>query len=125
MESIIIFLVVGIVFYILYQNGYMITGHKRALSFMGSQGGKKAHFTRCQGYIKRMVRFRQDGLCHFSLKEELAMGSIRVEIQGPKKEVLLQLSSEETKTLAVEKGKKYFLVIHFESATGSYEIDWN
>ena len=39
-------------------------------------------------------------------------------------EVLLQLSSDDTKKLDVEKGKKYFLVIHFENATGSYEIDW-
>lgn len=125
MESIIVILVIGIVIFIMYQQGYMITGHKRAISFMGSQGGKKARFAKCNGHIKRMVRFRQDGICHFTLKEELAMGSIRVEIQGPKKEVLLQLSCDETKTLAVEKGKKYFLVIYFESATGSYEIDWN
>ena len=102
----------------------MITGNKRALSFMGSQGGKKARFTRCNGYIKRMVRFKEDGVCHFSLKKELAMGTVRAEIQGSKKEVLLQLSSDDSKKLVVEKGKKYFLVIHFENATGSYEIDW-
>ena len=57
--------IMGIAFYFLYINGYLVTNAKRAVMYIGSLGGRKATFTSCTGYTKRVIKFRESGSVHW------------------------------------------------------------
>ena len=57
-KIIILFCMIGILSYLLYINGYMVVASKRALMFLSSKRGRKAMFSSCTGYIKRVIKFK-------------------------------------------------------------------
>ena len=111
------------IFAFLYNRGYMVFKSIRAVAFIGSAKGNRAQVTSCTGYIKRIVRFKTDGIYTFLLDAELSKGDMLVELLDSTKQKIMQLNcSNKNASITVEKNKKYYLVIHFKSATGRYAI---
>ena len=123
-KTIILLSLIGILAYFLYINGYMVVASKRALMFFGSKRGKKAVFSSCTGYIKRVVRFKESKLYHVDFRLELEKGEVMLELLDAKKQLVLALSGCAISEIEVESGQKYYMVIRFKSASGSYEISW-
>lgn len=112
-----------VVFFFLYHQGYMVVKSISAVSFIGSARGNAVRFTSCNGYIKRIVRFKDNGIYTFSLDLELSKGNVAIEILDSAKNRIMQLdSANRSGSVSAEKGKKYYLIIHFKSATGRYAL---
>lgn len=125
LESILIMVALVVVFYVLYINGYMIVNAKRATLFFGTNRGKAARFASCSGYIKRVIRFKESKDYQFTFETELEKGEVSVELWDGKKEKMLLLTNRGEATVTVESKKRYYLVLRFESATGSYNMEWH
>ena len=120
-----ILLLLAAALFILYQQGLITLNSKRALLFRGSLGGKSAAFTSCTGRIQRIFRPKEEKKYRFSLKLTLSSGAVSVYVLGSRKEPVLVLTPESPWGEAwLEKGKLYTLRIHFDHATGSYELSW-
>ena len=115
----------GAILYLQYRNGYIHMQAKSAVMYIGSVGDKHATFTSCNGYTKRVVRFKESGTVHLSFQPELSAGNVTAELLDAKKQTILRLSSaNRIADVQVEAKKMYYLVIRFQSATGSYHLDW-
>ena len=112
------------VFYILYINGYMIMNAKKATLFFGKERGKYARFTSCSGYMMRVIRFKESREYEFSFETELEKGEVSVELWNGNQEKVLVLSNQGKQVISVDNKKRYFLILRFVSATGSYHVDW-
>lgn len=111
------------IFFVLYHQGYMIVKSTSAVSFIGSARGNAARFTSCNGYIKRIVRFKDNGTYNFLLDLELSKGDLSVELLDSANDRIMQLDSANRRgSITIKKGQKYYMVIHFKSATGRYAL---
>ena len=111
------------IFIFLYDQGYMVLKSISAVTFLGSAKENGASFSSCSGSMKRVIKFREDGTYTFTLDAELSKGSISVELIDSAKQKIMQLNPVNRKgSAAVEKKKKYFLVITFMAATGKYTL---
>ena len=118
--------VMALVMYLMYINGWMLLSSKTAVSFIGARGAKAASFTGCSGSIKRILRVPRDGVYTFTLDAALTKGEMTVSLLSPDKEALLCLSAEQPQmAVALEKHKRYRLVLRFCSASGRYGLQWN
>ena len=125
-KAIILLLIIGIVFYLLYINGFLTVQTKRAILYVGSLKGNSARFSSCTGYSKRVIRFRDSRTYCVFFDSELIKGNVSVEILNSAKQTVVCLNSNiPNGSINVEKGKKYYLLIRFQSATGSYTLSWN
>ena len=129
MGKIIILLILpllAVIFYLLYINGYLVTSAKRAVLFVGSLRGNKATFSSCTGYMRRIVRFRSSRTYRFLLDAELTKGEIVIELLDAARQQVVRLNSRSSSAaVSVEKGKRYYLVFHFQSASGKYTLSWD
>ena len=111
------------IFILLYSQGYMVSKSISAVTFIGSVKGNGAKFSSCSGHMKRVVRFKEDATYTFVLDVELSEGDMSVELlDSTKQKVMLLNRTNRSASIAVEKKKKYYLVITFKSATGSYSL---
>lgn len=124
-KTIIILCLIGILSYFLYINGYMVVSSKRSFMFLGSKRGKKAMFSSCTGYIKRVVKFKESKLYHVDFRLELEKGEVMLELLDARKQVILSLNGSEGAKIEVESGERYYMILRFKSATGSYEVSWD
>ena len=124
LKSILILAAMVAVFYFLYINGYMIINAKRATFFLGKERGKYARFASCSGYMKRVIRFKESREYEFSFETELEKGEVSVELWNGNQEKVLVLSNQGKQVISVDNKKRYFLILRFVSATGSYHVDW-
>ena len=123
--TVILLVALGVILYIQYRNGYIHIQSKSAVMYVGSVGDKYATFTSCSGYTRCVVRFKKSGTIRFTFQSELFAGNVTAELLDASKKVVLQLSSANPiADLQVEAKKMYYLVIRFQSATGSYQLDW-
>lgn len=123
-KTISLFAVIGIVMYLLYINGYMMLNNKKALTFIGSQRGRKASFSSCDGRMKRVVRFEESRNYAFSLDLQLSKGEMQVELLDGK-DVLIHLDADKpTGCTEITANKRYYLVYRFAKATGKYELKY-
>ena len=130
METIILLgimcLVMGAGMYLLYLNGWMVVNAKSAAAYVGSKRGTSASFSHCSGYVRRIVRFREDRVYTFTLDSALTKGEMTVSLLGPDKKELLRLSSDQPCMAAeLERKKRYTLILHFHCATGRYGLRWD
>ena len=111
------------IFVILYNQGFMVVKSTSAVVFIGSARGNSARFTSCSGYMKRVIKFKEDGTHTFVLDAELSKGDMSVELLDSTKQKIMQLNcTNRIDSIAVDKKKKYYLVINFRSATGRYAL---
>ena len=121
--SLILVAVAAAVMWLLYINGYMVMSSKRAVFFAGSDRGRRASFTACTGYIKRAVRFSESKTLRADLTLTLDKGYVYAELLDDKKQQILRLDENRPNgNISVEKGRRYWLIFHFESATGEYAL---
>ena len=123
-KTIILLCIIGILSYFLYINGYMVITSKRAFMFLGSKRGKKAMFSSRTGYIKRVVKFKESKVYHVDFNVELEKGEVTLELLDVKKQLILSINDSETSEIEVKKGQRYYMLLRFKSATGSYEVTW-
>ena len=123
-----IIIAMGILFYILYINGYLIINAKKAVMFVGTIRGNrgcKANFTSCAGTIKRIIRFKESKTYHFDLISQLSKGELLVEILDSAKQPILRLDgNNQSADINVNAKQRYYMVFSFHSATGKYELSW-
>ena len=116
----------GMVFYLLYINGFLVTSAKKAAMYIGTMRGRKASFTACSGYIKRVIRFKESGTIHFHFHLELSKGEVTAELLDANKQRVLRLSSSDpTASASVQASARYYLVFRFKAATGNYLLSWS
>lgn len=119
-------LIMGLGMYLLYRNGWMIIASKSAVTFVGSGRGTAASFSGCSGYIKRIVRFPEEGEYTFILDSVLSKGAMTASLLGPDQKEILRLSRETPRAVIRLAGKKrYTLLLRFRSATGRYRLQWD
>lgn len=128
MKTLFILLLLPIIFYVLYINGYLVFGSKRAKVFVGKNRGTNAYwiqFVECSGKLKRIVKFRKSKEYQFFLNANVAEGTVKIEIWNKEKEVVLSLTPEQPEgSLVADKKNRYYMVYQFESASGAYELTW-
>ena len=116
---------IGALMYFLYINGYMVFNNKKALTFIGSQRGNKASYTSCNGYMKRVVKFKESRNYAFSLNVKLSKGDMRIELLNDKKQMIMRLDENNPKAaVEVEADRRYYLVYRFDKASGNYELKY-
>ena len=109
--------------WLMYQNGLMVLNSQRALSFVGSDRGRRASFTACTGTVRRILRFSESKTLRVVFSPVLTKGSVTMELLNSQKQTLLLLDeTHPTGSISVEKGLRYHLVFHFQSATGEYSL---
>ena len=123
-EMIFLLCLIGILSYLLYINGYMVVASKRAFMFLGSKRGKKAMFSSCTGYVKRVIKFKESKVYPVDFKLELEKGEVTLEILDAKKQSVLTLNDSQISEIEVVSGQRYYMVLRFRSASGSYEVTW-
>ena len=128
MKAILILVLLPVIFYVLYSNGYMVLGSKSAKIFVGKNRGTNAYwsqFGECTGELKKVARFRSSKEYKFRLDVGLADGTVSVELLDKEKNVIMKLTPEILEAnVTVDKKQKYYMVYKFEHATGSYELTW-
>ena len=120
------FILIFLLIFILYMNGFIPITVKSSVMFIGGLNGKKARFTSCNGYMKRIVKLKTGRKYRFSLNSKLVNGSMAAELIGYNKQRVLLLNefiSQEK--LSVDRTGRYTLILRFHSATGEYELNWN
>jgi len=117
--------IIGIVFYFLYINGYLMINAKQAVTYIGSLGGRKATFTACTGYTRRVIKFKESGTVRFNLDLEIIKGEVTMELMDVTKQCILKLDNiYPSAVIHIDAKKRYFLVFRFKSASGSYLVTW-
>ncbi len=119
----------SILFYILWIKGYLIISRKTAKLFIGSFRNKERcsiKFVSCNGYIKKIVKFKENRTYDFCLKSKVENGLVFAEIWDSNKKTLLHLDSNmPNSSINVDKKCRYYLILKFEKATGELELLWN
>lgn len=114
--------------YLLYQNGYMTISAKSAVVFVGTIRGKEnchGEFSSCTGYMKRIMKFPENGIYAFTLNAGLEKGDITVTLLDGHRSPVLRLDrSRPEGEVSVERNTRYCLRFDFASATGSYDLGW-
>lgn len=117
-------IIVGIVVCFLYRYGFMTIQMKRAVLYIGLPNG--ARFSSCTGFAKRVLRLKSGKTYRITFEPALTDGDISAEIYDASKQTAVRLNSEISEgCIHAEKGKRYYLVIRFQSATGSYTFRYN
>lgn len=101
----------------------MVISSKRAFMFLGSKRGKRARFSSCTGYIKRVIKFKESKIYNIDFKLELEKGEVVLELLDAKKQVILSLNKSECSKIKVESRQRYYMILRFKSAAGSYEVN--
>ncbi len=119
-----------VLFYILYINGYMVLNVKRAVMFIGSikrvDNRCGARMASCNGWMKRVVRFREVRKYYFKLEYGITKGDLQIEIQNRKRQVVLLLNEINREgSINVEKNERYYIVLKFKDTTGEYKLYWS
>ncbi len=122
-KAVLLLAALAAIFLFLYDRGYMIVNSKSAAFFVGSPRGTGARFTSCNGYTKRIVRFKTDATITFFLAADLTKGDLSVELLDAAKHPVMRLDRAAPRaSITVEQKKKYYLITKFRSATGRYSL---
>ncbi len=128
MKAILIIILLPVIFMLLYNSGYMLTGSKTARVFVGKNRGTNAYwmqFVECSGEMKRIVRFRHSKEYHFYLDAGITVGAVSIEVLNKEKQAVLLLTPEQPEAaMMADRKKKYYMVYKFENASGAYEMRW-
>ncbi len=125
-KIIIFFILIAALICFFYMNGWIPITVKSAVMFIGGKSGKKAVFSSCNGYMKRIIKLKEECVYHFELTPKLSSGNMSVELLDNRKQVLMRVTELQRETdFKAGKGKRYTLMIHFKNATGEYELEWN
>ena len=119
----------GVLFYVLYDRGYMPVKSMSAIHFIGNMGAgtnkASAAFGSATGQIKRVLRFKESKPYEFTFKGKISKGTVRAYVLESNKIPELVLDSEcPSGIVHAVKGQRYYLVIRFQNASGEYTLSW-
>ncbi len=118
-------LAIGALLFLLYQNGLLAAQCKSAILYVESLRGTRARFSSCNGKTVRRIKGKEDKAYQVIFDSQLTKGTVSMEILNSAKHPILCLDgATKSGTIRIEKGKRYFFLVHFHSATGQYTIDW-
>ena len=114
--------------YLLYSNGYMYMQSKSAVTFVGDGRGRNNRmgfsFTRCNGWICRVLKVKENGVYRFDLTANLSKGTAQFQVLNGQKLPVLTLAPDTTRgRFPLEKGK-YFVKMQFHQASGDCAASW-
>lgn len=128
MQSLYIFIVVGIFMIYLYEKGLMGLTTKRAVVFVGSLPKKNswtAKFSECSGKLRRVIRYDQNKQYTFTLESSLDKGELFIEIFDANKNLLLTLDQDNPSGIIdVTSMRKGYMNVRIKAATGNYYVSW-
>ena len=121
--------VVLVLLYFLHSNGYFYVKSKSAVTFMGDGKGMKDRmgfsFTRCNGWIYRVLKVKEDGVYRFDLDAKLSKGTVQFQVLNRQKLPLLTLNPDTTRgRVQLEKGQRYYVRMEFTHADGDCAASW-
>ncbi len=109
--------------YLAYIGGLLTFTSHASLMYVGNI--KRAHFSKCNGTFKRVIRLDEAKSYRFELKQELSQGSVTAKVISNRKEVLLSLDSKtSTGNIYPQEKSRCYLVVKIKKASGNYELDW-
>lgn len=77
------------------------------------------------GYMKRVMKFKENKGYHFTLDSELQKGELEVQILDSLKQPIAILNHIHADAVVdADKKGRYYLVFTFKSASGNYELRW-
>ena len=119
----------GVLFYVLYDRGYMPVKSMSAIHFIGNMGAgtnkASAAFGSATGQIKRVLRFKESKPYEFTFKGKISKGTVKACVLESNKIPELVLDNEcPVGTIHAVKGQRYYLVIRFQNAAGEYTLTW-
>ena len=119
----------AVLFYILYDRGYLPVKSMSAIHFIGNMGAgtnkASAAFGSANGQIKRVLRFKESKPYEFTFKGKLAQGMAQAYVLDCNQISELELDLEcPSGIMHAQKGKRYYLIIRFQNATGEYTLTW-
>ena len=119
----------GVLFYVLYDGGYMPVKSMSAIHFIGNKGAgtnkASAAFGSATGQIKRVLRFKESKPYEFTFKGKISKGTVQAYVLESNKIPELVLDSEcPSRIVHAVKGQRYYLVIRFQNASGEYTLSW-
>lgn len=74
---------------------------------------------------RRVFKFEESKQYQFTFDADLSKGNVSVELLDASKKRVMFLKENRCGEVSVEAGKRYYLMIRFESATGNYQLDWS
>ena len=84
-----------------------------------------ARVVSCGGWVRKVIKFKESRQYQFTFGSDITKGSITAEIQNRDKKPILILDSENPQgILDVDSRERYYLVVRFNKATGSFEMKW-
>ena len=121
--------VVLVLLYWLYTNGHMYAQSKSAVTFMGDGRGRNNRmgfsFSRCNGWIYRVLKVKENGVYRFDLTANLSKGTAQFQVLNRQKLPLLTLNPDTTRgRVQLEKGQRYYVRMEFTRAGGDCAASW-
>lgn len=123
--SLIFFLALGAVIYLLYSQGLAVTKCIAAVLFAFRPGrdADRANLNSCTGWVRHMGRFHQGRTYEFSFEARLSKGEAEVSLLDRDKRPLLKLNRQSPAgTIKLE--ERCYLRWDFQNATGQCELSW-
>ncbi len=128
-RALLILAAVAAVIYILYINGFVTVGNKKAMMFIGKNGfvdkSCSAKFSACTGELKKVVKFKESRQYTFNFDCKLEKGEVKLTLADSKKHQIFTLTPEKpTETVNAAAGERYYLKFEFYKAYGKYNLTW-
>ena len=122
-----IFVVICVVLYILYCQGYAVLRVTAAITivFRHGKNADKATLDSCTGWIKHVGRFHESRTYEFFFDAQLSKGNVEVILLDRKKQQLMKLTPQSpTCKIELDARNRYYLRWEFKGATGKCELRW-
>lgn len=123
MQVIIVFPILLIGLYFLYEFGLLAVHNKRAVLFTSSVNGSKARFSSCTGKITRVIRFKEKREYVIRFEKTVEKGEVRLFLYDGRSNALIEFGQKDAYAFAPVPGKRYKLCVRMEKASGSYRIE--
>lgn len=123
-----LFIFFAVIFYILYINGFAVIKSVTCIKCLAPIGkyNSKVSVLKCDGYIKRIIKFKESRKYHFNFNCNISNGYISAKVENKFGESLLELdSNNRNDTLDVKSFERYYLILSFKKADGDVEIKWS
>ena len=124
---VLILVVLCLLLHVLKINGFLFISKKKAKLFIcrpiKNEKRLNIKFAACTGYLRKVMRFKEERKYEISFTGEVRSGSCVLELLNSNKSVVLTKNLNEEATLYLpDLTQKYMLSINFENADGECNI---
>ena len=119
--------VLGVIIYLSYRRGYMISKSIVAAVFVSSPGSAadRATLNSCSGWVQHMGRFCKSGMYDFTFDAQLSKGDVEVLLLDRNKRQLARLNRGlPAYRIELDAKSRYYIRWEFRSASGTCELRW-